>query len=121
MLLENSSSGSLVASFEKDLVLAKTSFGFACDAADLFSVGFSLMDLDLLGTLSFRPRGRPVFLATLGLRFRSSASVSSCHVRPFQMSRMVFSLISYFLATEVAVGFLLIGDWIIESRKISIA
>ena len=73
--------------------------------------------LILLGLVSLRPRGRPDFLAALGRRFGSSGKVSSCHVRAFQMSRIVFSPTRNIFATDIAVGRFLSK----ENRKISIA
>ena len=61
----------------------------------LFAIGPVWGFFDFLGPLSFEPFGRPTFLSCVGLVLSlvvSKCCVSRLQVRPFQMSRIAFSL-----------------------------
>ena len=79
------------------------------------------VSLDRRGALSLLPNGRPVFLRGFGCRLKSRGKVSSHQVRPFQISRIVFSLTPKALATDVAVGLDPLGKQLVERQKISMA
>ena len=78
-------------------------------------------DLDRLGLVSFDPDGRP------GLRRNGSSSsfhrcfVAASHDLPFHMSRTVFALMWYFIATPMLFAVMLRLLWIHLLLKISTA